>query len=78
MQHSLTKEDFSRISAGYDEDPLRSSSINTSTYVDEKYLEIEKQSVFKHCWHFVCHEEKLRVNHSYVVADVQGQSILFS
>ena len=78
MQHTLSKEDFDNISAGYDEDPLRSSSINTATYVDEKYLDIEKQSVFKNCWHFVCHEEKLRDNHSYVVADVQGQSILLT
>ncbi len=76
MHATLTKKQYDQISAGYDEDPLRSSSINTAAYVDPKYLDIEKQSVFRNCWHFVCHEEKLRENHAYAVIDVQGQSIL--
>ena len=45
MQHTLSKEEFKRISAGYDKDPLRSSSIDVSTYVDEKFLDLEKQSL---------------------------------
>ena len=76
MRHSLSKQEYERVSAGYSENALESSSIDTSTYIDEKYLSIEQQSVFKSCWHFVCHEEKLVEPSSYVVSDVQGQSIL--
>jgi len=76
MRATLTKNEFNRISDGYSENALESSSIDTSTYIDEKFLNIEQQSVFKNCWHFVCHEEKLREPGSYVVSDVQGQSIL--
>ncbi|OED40369.1 ring-hydroxylating oxygenase subunit alpha [Chromatiales bacterium (ex Bugula neritina AB1)] len=64
------------MSAGFDSNPLKSSSINTRAYTDPKFHLIEQQSVFRNSWQFVCHEEKLRDNHSYVVTDAQGASIL--
>ena len=76
MEHTLTRHEYSQISAGFDDNPLRSSSINTRTYIDPKFLAIEQQSVFRNSWQFVSHEEKLRDNNSYVVCDVQGASVL--
>ena len=76
MQHTLTQHEYDEISTGFDNNPLKSSSINTRTYIDPKFHRIEQSSVFQNSWQFVCHEEKLRDNHSYVVTDVQGTSIL--
>ena len=76
MQHTLTRHEYSQISAGFDDNPLRSSSIDSRTYIDPKFLAIEQQSVFRNSWQFVSHEEKLRENNAYVVCDIQGASIL--
>ena len=75
---TLSRRDYEYISAGFDENPLRSSSINKITYTDPRFLEIERHSIFKSCWHFACHEEKLRDAHAYVVIDVNAYSILIT
>lgn len=76
MEHTLTRHEYDEISSGFDDNALKSSSINTRTYIDEKFHAIEQQAVFKNSWQFVCHEEKLRDENTYIVADVQGTSIL--
>lgn len=78
MKHSLSSTEFNSISAGYDSDPLRASSIDTCTYTDPKYLELEQETIFRNSWQFVCHEEKLREPGAYVVSEVQGASILLT
>lgn len=76
MEHTLTRHEFDEISKGFDDNPLKSSSINTRTYTDPKFHSIEAQAIFKSSWQFACHEEKLKEPHSYLVTDVQGTSIL--
>ncbi len=76
MNSRLSTQDYEQISAGFDENPLRSFSINKRVYTDPRFLAIEQASVFKSCWHFACHEEKLRKPHSYFVLEIHGQSIL--
>ena len=75
MNKILSKEEYEQISKGYDRIASRSYSINARSYLDARYLEIEKQQIFHRSWQFLCHEEKLREPGSYVAADVQGQSI---
>lgn len=72
----LTQQEYDEISSGFDVDAISSKSINTRCYTDAAFLDIEKSAVFRKSWQFVCHEQKLSEPHSYVVADVQGQSIL--
>jgi choline monooxygenase len=73
---ALTKQAFQKVSKGYDPVPKRSYSINTQCYRDPAFLQVEKEQVFHKSWQFLCHEEKLRDNGSYLAADVQGQSIV--
>ena len=76
MASTLSQREYDQISAGFDTDPRKSSSINTCTYTEPKFLDIERDQVFRDSWQFVCHEEKLREAGSYVVTEVQGASIL--
>ncbi len=76
MPHIITRHEYDEISAGFDPDPLRSSSISTRTYTEPGFLAVEQQSVFQNSWQFVCHEEKLKNNNDYIVIDIQGASIL--
>jgi len=76
VPHIITRHEYDEISAGFDPDPLRSSSISTRTYTEPGFLAVEQQSVFQNSWQFVCHEEKLKNNNDYIVIDIQGASIL--
>lgn len=76
MQYKLSRREFQDISKGFDRDPLKSLSIDTRTYTEPAFVDLERLAIFGRSWQFVCHEEKLREPRSYVVTDVQGQSIL--
>ena len=73
---TLSNNEFNQIKGQYDEEALRSHSINTRCYLDSKFLQIERDQVFQRSWQFVCHEEKLREPNSYIAIDVQGQSVV--
>jgi len=73
---TLSNNEFNQIKGQYDEEALRSHSINTRCYLDSKFLQIEREQVFQRSWQFVCHEEKLREPNSYIAIDVQGQSVV--
>ncbi|MBX2883252.1 MAG: ring-hydroxylating oxygenase subunit alpha [Granulosicoccus sp.] len=73
---TLTQQEYNEISSGFAADAIRSASIDSRCYTDASYLDIEKNSIFRKSWQFVCHEQKLSDPQSYVVADVQGHSIL--
>ncbi|MCP4766162.1 MAG: Rieske 2Fe-2S domain-containing protein [Gammaproteobacteria bacterium] len=73
---TLSNNEFKQIKGKYDEDALRSHSINTRCYLDSRFLQVEREQVFHRSWQFVCHEEKLREPKSYIAIDVQGQSVV--
>ena len=73
---TLSSAELDQIRGRYDESPLRSYSINTRSYIDPRFLEIEREQIFHRSWQFVCHEEKLREPGSYVALSVEGQSVL--
>ena len=73
---TLSHDEFAEISGRYDDNAKRSHSINTRCYLDEKYLRIEREQIFKRSWQFICHEEKLREPGQYVTASVEGLSIV--
>ena len=73
---SLTNAELEQIRGRYDQSAIRSHSINTRSYIDPKFLQIEQEQVFKRCWQFVCHEEKLSETGNYISFQIANQSIL--
>ncbi|UTW13126.1 aromatic ring-hydroxylating oxygenase subunit alpha [Marinobacterium rhizophilum] len=72
----LSDKEFQVVKGKYDEsEPGASFTLNAQCYTDQKYLDVERESVFKRTWQWVCHVEKVRELGAYYVADVQGQSI---
>ncbi|MGI9373808.1 MAG: aromatic ring-hydroxylating oxygenase subunit alpha [Hyphomicrobiales bacterium] len=70
-----SRDDFARISQGFNPDPSKSYSLKAEAYTDENWMEIERDAVFKRSWQWVCHAEKLREAGAYVTIDVAGQPI---
>ena len=70
-----SREDFDRISKGFNADPAKSYSLKAEAYTDEKWMEIERNAVFKRSWQWVCHAEKLRDPGSYITIEVAGAPI---
>ena len=76
MNQRFSEADYLRIADGFSEDPIASSSLGARCYTEPDFLRIEQNQIFRRSWQFLCHEEKLRDTNSYVVSDVQGQSIV--
>ena len=76
MATTITTQEFEHISNGYDRIASRSFSINSQCYLDPKFQQVETEQIFHKSWQFLCHEEKLRENGSYIATDIQGQSIV--
>ncbi len=72
----LSHNELSQIRGGYDEIATRSHSINTRCYIDPKFLQVEREQVFRRSWQFLCHAEKLRNPGDFVTMNIEGQSIL--
>ncbi len=75
MTVALNGLDLDQIRRGYDPDPARSLSLGAESYTDQRYLALERETIFYRSWQWVCHGEKLREPGSYYVKDVQGRSI---
>ena len=75
MSEILSRAELERVGKGFDPVAARSWSINTDCYREPKFLEIEREQIFRKTWQFLCHEEKLRDPGQYVATEIQGQSI---
>ena len=75
MNGAITREDYERISQGFDPDPSLSFSLRSESYVDERWAEIERSAIFKQSWQWVCHREKVREPGSYATSEVAGHAI---
>ena len=76
MTAMLTAGELTEITRGYDPDPARSTSLGAQSYTDARFLQVEREAVFYRSWQWVCHVERLREPGRYVVAEVQGRSIV--
>ncbi|WP_198649966.1 aromatic ring-hydroxylating oxygenase subunit alpha [Zobellella maritima] len=56
-------------------DASASFTLNAQCYTDQKFLDLERETIFHRTWQWVCHMEKVREPGAYYVADVQGRSI---
>ncbi len=70
-----SSEDFSRISGGYSDRPDRSFSLKAEAYTDRKWMEIERDAIFRRTWQWVCHAEKLREPGAFVTTDIASHPI---
>ena len=68
-------EEFERVAAGFHDEPDMSYSLNAEAYVSHRWLEIEKDAIFKRTWQWVCHEEQLREPGAYVTVEIADQPI---
>jgi phenylpropionate dioxygenase-like ring-hydroxylating dioxygenase large terminal subunit len=75
-RRSLSDDEFNQLKGRYDPQALRSHSIHTRCYTDDKFLDIEREQIFHRSWQFLCHEEKLRRPGDYVSASIEGQSVV--
>ena len=71
----VTQSELERIRAGFDPVPEQSYSLDAACYLEPRFFELDRRSIFHRSWQFLCHEEKLRKPGSYVAADIQGQSV---
>jgi carnitine monooxygenase subunit len=71
----VTVDEVRHIASGYDPDPGHSMSLRAEAYVDQKWADVELQSVFRKTWQWVCHVEKLREPGNYLSATVAGMPI---
>ncbi len=78
MSELLSKDEFARLSGGYDSDPRRSLSLTAETYTDPKWFELDRQAVIARSWQWVCHVEKLRQPGSYVTTEIAGRPIVLT
>ena len=76
MTEPLTRQELEYAGEGYDPAAARSFSIAAECYLDPKYLEVEREQIFRRSWQYLCHEDKLREPGSFLVAGVQGRSIV--
>jgi len=72
----LSNDEFTQIRGEYDEVATRSHSINTRCYIDPKFLQIEREQIFRRSWQFLCHEEKLRDPGSFVTRQIEGLPVV--
>ena len=61
---------------GWDDNPARSLSMHKNAYIDPQWLKVDQTEIFHKSWQFLCHEEALQENGSYVTTHIQGQSIV--
>ena len=73
---SLTAAGFKEIKSNYQSDPLRSSSIDVSCYLEPRFEAIDRCAVFHRSWQYLCHAEKVRHGGQYVAANLFGKSIV--
>ena len=61
---------------GWHDEPAKSLSMHKNAYIDPRWLKVDQREIFHKSWQFLCHEENLRENGSYVTTSIQGQSIV--
>ena len=75
MGIQLCSGELDEISAGYDPDPFSSWSLNARCYLQDRFLQLDREQIFFRNWQFLCHESKLADIGNYVAVDLQGQSL---
>ena len=73
MMRVPSKDEFSKISRGFDPEPQKSLSLNADAYVDPLWFEMDQQAIIARSWQWVCHVEKVREPGSYFSTTIAGK-----
>lgn len=71
----ITRDDYRRVSAGYDADPSLSLSLHAEAYTDPLWLQADLEAIFSRTWQWVCHGEELAERGSYVTTAIADMPI---
>ncbi len=72
---TITQADLESLSDGFDAVPERSYTLPARSYVQQGYLDVERDALFDRNWQYVCHAEGLREPGDYVAFEIQGQGL---
>src|SRR5262245_8859000 len=73
---TVTPEEVTGISSGYDSAPERSMSLRAEAYTDPKWAQVDLQAIFRRTWQWVCHVEKLSEPGNYVTAYIADMPVV--
>jgi phenylpropionate dioxygenase-like ring-hydroxylating dioxygenase large terminal subunit len=76
LKASISNSDLEHIRKGYHPDPANSLSLNADAYTEQYWYDIDRESIIRRSWQWVCHAEKLGEPGSYLATEVAGQPIL--
>ena len=76
MSTRITLADYDAISAGYDEVPAKSFSLQSDAYTESRWFDVDQSAITRRSWQWVCHAEKLRENGAYVTTTIDDQPIV--
>ena len=76
MRGNGTNPCLGTISSGWSDNPRQSMSLNAEAYVNDTWMSLEKEAIFRRSWQWVCHAEKLREAGSYVTCRIAGHPVV--
>ncbi len=76
MNKPLSPAELAVIQSGYDQNPAKSYTLNANAYTDQHWYDIDRTSIIRRTWQWVCHAEKLRGSRSYVTTSIDNQPVL--
>ncbi|MDD9908357.1 MAG: ring-hydroxylating oxygenase subunit alpha [Ahrensia sp.] len=78
MKMALDQRMLNDVSAGYDDDPRRSLSLNAEAYTQAGWFNMDRNAILARSWQWVCHVEKLRECGSYLTCEIAGHPIVLT
>ena len=76
MSGNGTNPCLGTITGGWCANPRQSMSLNSEAYVNDTWMSLEKEAIFRRTWQWVCHAEKLREVGSYVTCRIAGHPVV--
>lgn len=70
-----SEKEFEAISSGFDANPSRSMSLQAAAYTEDRWYDVDTQTILARSWQWVCHVEKLREAGSFVTATIAGKPV---
>ncbi|MFT5220060.1 MAG: phenylpropionate dioxygenase-like ring-hydroxylating dioxygenase large terminal subunit [Planctomycetota bacterium] len=72
----ISQTELDQIRRGYHSDPGSSFSLNANAYTEQRWCDVDLDSIICRSWQWVCHREKLLEPGQYVAVEVAGRPIL--
>ncbi len=73
---ALPLQELVDLSTNFDDNPRLSYSLPAKAYLEQDYLDLEREIVYGKSWQYVCHVGQLKSPGDYITVDIQGQPIV--